>query len=112
MFQKKDAGEEMTRRIENTYLKIAQGMAEFHLKVLTISLANMDAARELTRELLAVTAPSEFIEVYTKHSHQNFKAMGHQIRELAEIAQKTAIESMGPFGSLVSGTFLGRPDLS
>jgi len=47
-------GEEATRRIENTYLKTAQGMAEFHLKVLVIAHANVDAVLDLTRELLAV----------------------------------------------------------
>ena len=106
------AGEEATRRIESTYLKMAQGMAEFHLKVLAIAHANMDLALDFSRELVGVTSPSEFIEVSTKYARRQFQAMIQQNRELAEIIQKAAIESMGPFGTMVAGTVLGRPDLS
>jgi len=106
------AGEEATRRIEYTHLKIAQGMAEFHLKVIAIAYANVDAALDFNRELLGVTSPSEFVELSTKHARRQFQAMSQQSRELVEIALKTAIESMGPLGSLVGGAVLGRPDLS
>jgi Phasin protein len=59
-----------------------------------------------------VTSPSEFIEVSTKHARHQFQAMSQQTRELAELAQKAAIESMGPFATGLGGVLLGRPDLS
>jgi phasin family protein len=71
----------------------------------------VDAAFECARELLGVTSPSEFMEVSTKHARQQFEAVRQQTKELAEIAQKTAIKSMGPF----TGGFaalLERPDPS
>jgi phasin len=105
-----EAGQQATRRIKDAYSSTAQGTIEFHRKVFAISQANVDAAFDCARALLGVTSPSEFMEVSTKHARQQFEAMRQQNRELAELAQKTAIESMGPF----TGGFaalLGRPDL-
>jgi phasin len=105
-----EAGRQATRRIKDAYSRTAQGTIEFHRKVFAISQANLDATFDCARALLGVTSPSEFMEVSTKHARQQFEAMRQQNRELAELAQKTAIESMGPF----TGGFaalLGRPDL-
>jgi phasin family protein len=108
------AGEQATRRIndavQDAYSRTAQGTMEFHQKVLAITHANVDATFECARALLGVTSPSEFMEVSTKHARQQFELMRQQNRELAELAQKRAIESMGP----LTGGFaalLGRPDL-
>jgi phasin len=106
------AGEEATRRIENTYARAAHGTIEFHQKLLTIAQANVDAAFDCARDLVGVTSPSEFIEVSTKHARHRFQAMSQQTRELAELAQKAAIESVGPFATGLGGVLLGRPDLS
>jgi phasin family protein len=109
------ASEEATRRMEDAvevaYSRNAQGAMEFHQKVLAITHANVDAAFECARALLGVTSPSEFMEVSTKHARQQVEAMRQQMRELAELAQKTAIDSMGPFTGGF-GALLGRPDLS
>jgi phasin len=106
------AGEEATRRIENTYSKAAHGGIEFQQKVLAITQANVDAAFDCARELAGVTSPSEFIEVPNKYARQQLQAMSQQTRELAELAQKAAIETMGPFATGLGGALLGRPDLS
>ncbi len=107
-------GEEAVHRIqaamEDVYSRTAQGI-ELYRKALAIAQANVDAAFDCARELAGVTSPSAFIEVYTKHARQQLQAMTQQTKELAELAQKTAIESMGP----ITGGFaalLGRPDLS
>jgi phasin len=105
------AGEEATRRIEDTYSRAAQGTIEFQQKVLAITHANVDAAFECARALLGVTSPTEFMEVSTKHARQRLQAMNQQTKELGELAQKTAIESMGPLASGF-GVLLGKPDLS
>jgi phasin family protein len=106
------AGEEATRRMEDIYSKVTQETIEFQQRLLATTHANVDAAFECARELLGVTSPSEFMEVSTKHARQQFEAVRQQTKELAEIAQKTAIESMGPFATGLGGTLLGRPDHS
>jgi hypothetical protein len=106
------AGEEATRRIENTSSGAARGTMEFHQKVLAVTQGNVDAAFDYARELLGVTSPSEFIEVSSKYAGQQFRAVSQQTRELAELAQKAAIGSMGPLASGLGGALLGRSDLS
>jgi hypothetical protein len=59
-----------------------------------------------------VRSPSEFIEVSTKYAGQQFRAMSQQNKELAELAQKAAIESMGPLASGLGDALLGGSDLS
>jgi hypothetical protein len=105
-------GEETTRRFGNTYLGAARATIEFHQKALAIAQANVDAAFDCARELVGVTSPSEFIEVSTKHTRQQLQVMTQQTRELAELAQRAAIESMEPFATGLGGVLLGRPDLS
>jgi phasin len=106
------AGEEATHRIENTYSRAAHGTIEFYQKALAIAQSNVDAAFDCARELVGVPSPSEFIEVSTKHARQQLQAMSQQAKELAELAQKAAIESMGPLATGLGGALLGRPDLS
>ena len=85
---------------------------EFHQRVLAVTQTNVDAAFDYARELVGVTSPSEFIEVSTKYAGQQLRAMSQQTRELAELAQKAAIGSMGPLASGLGGALLGRSDLS
>jgi hypothetical protein len=102
----------MEDAVEVAYSRTATATIEFHQKALAIAQASVDAAFECARELVGVTSPSEFIEVSNKHARQQLQAITRQSKELAELAQKAAIESMGPFGTMVGGALLGRPDLS
>jgi hypothetical protein len=98
--------------IEDVYSRTAQPSIDLYRKTLAIAQANVDAAFDCAREFADVTSPSQFVKVLTKHARQQFEMMNQQSKELTELVQKAAIESMGPFGSLVGGTLLGRPDRS
>jgi hypothetical protein len=52
------------------------------------------------------------MELSTKYTRQQIQAMNQQSREIAEIVQNMTIECMGPFGRLLGGVIIGRPDLS
>jgi hypothetical protein len=45
------AGEEATRRLEDTYSRVALGTIDFHRKVLEIAQTNVDAAFDCPRSL-------------------------------------------------------------
>jgi hypothetical protein len=85
---------------------------EFNQKLLAIAHANADAYFEWVRELVRVNSPSEFIAVSMKHSQQQFETFRQQTRELVGLAQKAAIENMGPLGTVIGNAVIGRPDLS
>ncbi len=101
------AGEEATRRIEDTYSRVAQGTIDFHRKVLEIAQANVDAAFNCAQELVGVTSPSQFFEVTTNHAHQQAQAMTEQNRELAALAQKAATDSIKPLAGGLTSAFHG-----
>jgi phasin len=101
------AGEEATRRIEDTYATTTQAAMDFHRKVLTIAQANVDAAFECAQQLVGVTSPSEFIEVTTSHARQQWQAMNEQTMELSTLARKAAADSIKPLTSGFAGAFPG-----
>jgi phasin len=101
------AGEEATRRIEDTYSRVAQGTIDFHRKVLEIAQANVDAAFDCAQELIGVTSPSQFFEVTTNHARQQAQAMTEQTRELAALAQKAATDSIKPLAGGLTSAFPG-----
>jgi hypothetical protein len=109
-------GEEVIRRMEDVaedaYSRATQETLELNQKLMAIAHANTDAFFEWARELVGVTSPWDFIAVSTKHAHERFQALGQQTRELAGLAQKAAIENMGPLGTIIGGALIGRPDLS
>jgi hypothetical protein len=98
--------------IEDTSVRATEETLELHRKLLAFAQTNADAYFEWLRELVWVNAPSEFIAISMKHSQQQFETFRQQTRELVGLAQKAAIENMGPLGTLLGGAFIGRPDLS
>ncbi len=98
-------GEQAANR---TYSIAAQGTVEFQQKVLAITKHNVDAAFDCTRELLAATSASEFIAIYTKYASRQFQNMIRQTKELTEVAQKAAIDSMGPDAIGLGSALLGN----
>ena len=99
------AGEQTTNR---TYSIVAQGTVEFQQKVLAITKDNVDAVFDCARELLAATSASEFIVIYTKYASRQFQNMIRQTKELTEVAQKAAIDSMGPDAIGLGSALLGN----
>jgi phasin family protein len=92
---------------EEAYSRVAQGTIDFHRKVLEIAQANVDAAFDCAQELVGVTSPSQFIEVATKHARQQVQSMTEQNRELAELAQKAATDSIKPLAGGLTSAFHG-----
>jgi Phasin protein len=73
-----------------------QGTIEFNKKAIEIAQANVNAAFDCAREMVDAKSPAEFMAIYTQHVSQQFQAITRQTRELAELAQKAAVDSTGP----------------
>jgi phasin len=100
-----EAGQETSRRLEDTYLRATQGSVEYQRKALAIAKAHFDAAFDYAQELVAVKSPSEFIEVSMNHARRQFETMSEQTKELASLAQKAATNSIEPLTNGVIGAF-------
>jgi phasin len=92
----KSSAEEMSDILEDTYTTAFKGLAEFNLKALEASRANINAAFDLARDLLAVKNVSEVVELQTSHARKQFETISSQAKELSTLAGKVATEASVP----------------
>jgi phasin len=101
----KAATEEAAHVFQQAYTVAAKGATDYNLKVFEIARFNTNAAFDFARELLAVKSLSEFVELSSTRSHQQFEAMTAQSKELAILAQKVSSESAEPLKTGIAGAF-------
>jgi len=108
-------GEEVIRRVEDAvedaYERTAEESVEFNRKLFEIAHANAIAYFELLHELVSVSSPSEFTAVSIKYWNKQLEIYRQQSKDLFSLAQKAAIENMGPLGSSIGNALIGRFDL-
>jgi len=86
----KAAAEEATDVLETTYSTATKGASDYGLKVI-------EAAR--------VNTLSEVIELSSAHARKQFEALTEQSKELSELAQKVATETVEPIKSGMNKAF-------
>ena len=101
----KAATEEAAHVFQQAYTVAAKGATDYNLKVFEIARFNTNAAFDYARELLGVKSLSEFVELSTARSRQQFETMTAQSKELATLAQRVSIEAAEPLKSGISGAF-------
>lgn len=92
----KEAAEEATDAIEDTYETARAGLVEINEKSLDAAKANSDAAYGFAKSLLAVKTFAEAIELQSTFLRQQFEAISAQAKEIQEVAGKVASESAKP----------------
>jgi len=101
----KAATEEAAHVFQQAYTVAAKGATDYNLKVFEIARFNTNAAFDYARELLGVKSLSEFVELSSARSRQQFETMTAQSKELATLAQRVSLEAAEPLKSGVSGAF-------
>jgi phasin len=92
----KQAAEEATDLVEDTYTTATKGANEFNLKALDSARTNINSAFDFAREILAVKNVSEAVELHTAYIRKQFDAIQSQTQALSGIAQKVATETTEP----------------
>ena len=92
----KEAAEEATDAIEDTYETARSGLLELNGKSLDAVKANSDAMYGFAKSLLAVKTFAEAIELQSTFVRQQFEAISAQAKELQEMAGKVASETSKP----------------
>jgi phasin len=67
--------------------------------------SNTTATLDFAQELLGVKSPSEAMELWTAHTRKQYEAFSAQAKELAELTQKVATETVEPIKSNASKLF-------
>ena len=92
----KDAAETHNGTMEAVFTCANKGASEYSAKVMEFMKANTTAALDFAQELLGVKSPSEAMELWTSHARKQFETLAAQAKELNELTQRVASETVEP----------------
>ena len=101
----KDVAESHNGTIEAVFTTASKGYSEYSAKLMEMMKANTTAALDFAQELISVKSPSEAIELWSSHARKQFEAFTAQSKELAELTQKVATETVEPIKANASKLF-------
>ena len=98
----KDAAETHNVTIEAVFTSASKGMSEYSAKMMEFMKANTTASLDFAQELFGVKSPSEALELWTSHTRKQFETLSAQAKELTELGQKVASETVEPIKTSAS----------
>jgi phasin len=98
----KDAAETHNGTMEAVFTTASKGASEYTAKLIEFLKANTTSTLDFTQELFGVKTPAEATELWTSHSRKSFETFSAQAKELAELAQKVATETVKPIKTSAS----------
>lgn len=101
----KDVAESNNSAIEAVFTSASKGASEYSAKLMEMMKANSTATLDFAQELLGIKSPSEAVELWTSHAKKQFEAITAQAKELAELTQKVAAETVEPIKANASKLF-------
>jgi phasin len=96
---------EATDLIKNSYSTAVKGTQEYNAKVIEFANDNTGATFAFAKKLSGVKLPSEFIELSTNRSREQFETLTEQTKELAALAQKVTLATAEPLKTGVTKAF-------
>ena len=101
----KDVAESNNSTIEAVFASASKGASEYSTKLMEMIKANANANLDSTQDLIGVKTPSDALELWTAHAKKQFEAFTAYSKELAEISQKVAAETVEPIKNNASKLF-------
>ena len=98
----KDVAETHNGTIEAVFTSASKGASEYSAKLLEFMQANTTATFDFAQELLGVKTPSAAMELWTSHARKQFETFTAQAKELTELGQKVATETVEPIKATAS----------
>src|SRR4029453_1201805 len=105
----KDVAETHNGTIEAVFTTLSKGASEYSAKLVEIMKANTTANLDFAQELLGAKSPSEAVELWTSHARKQYEAFTAQAKELAELGQKVATETVEPIKANASKLYKPGP---
>ena len=96
---------ETTTLMKDSYSAAVKGAQAYNTKFIEFARANTEAAFEFVQKLSSVKSPSEFFELSTIHSREQFETLGEQAKELTALAQKITLATAEPLKTGANKTF-------
>jgi phasin len=101
----KDVAESHNSTMEAVFSNASKGASEYSAKMMEIIKANTSASLDFAQELVGVKTPSEALELWTNHAKKQFEAFSGWSKELTELSQKVASETVEPIKANASKLF-------
>jgi phasin len=98
----KDAAETHNGTVEAVFTNASKGASEYSTKLMEFMKANTTSALDFAQELFGVKTPAAALELWTSHTRKTFETYAAQAKELAEIGQKIATETVEPIKASAS----------
>jgi phasin len=92
----KDAAETHNGTMEAVFTSASKGASAYQAKVMEFIKANTSTTLDFAQELLGAKSPSEALELWTTHTRKQFETFTAQAKELGELSQKVAAETVEP----------------
>ena len=101
----KDVAESNNSTMEAVFASAGKGASEYSAKLMEIIKANTTASLDFAQELVAVKTPSEAMELWTSHAKKQFESFSAWSKELTELSQKVATQTVEPIKANASKLF-------
>ena len=99
----KDAAETHNGTIEAVFTTASKGASEYSAKLLEFFKANTSSSLDFAQELFGVKTPAAAMELWTvAHQASSSRRFTAQAKELAELSQKVATETVEPIKASAS----------
>ena len=98
----KDAAESQNGAIEAMFTSASKGITEYTAKVMEFMKANTSSHLDFAQQLFGLKSPSEALELWTNHTRKQLETFQAQAKELAEIGQRVANETVEPIKASAS----------
>jgi phasin len=98
----KDAAESHNGTMEAVFTAASKGASAYSVKVMEFMKTNTTSALDFAQELLGVKSPAEAFELWTTHSRKQVETFAAQAKELGELTQKVASETVEPIKASAS----------
>lgn len=92
----KEAAETNNGAMEAAYTSATRGAGDFTAKVIEIAKTNTESAFDFAQALLGVKSLPDAFELVNSHARKQFETLTAQSKDLAEITQKVASETVEP----------------
>ena len=101
----KDVAESHNGTIEAVFAGASKGASAYSAKLMEIMKTNTSASLDFAQQLIGVKTPSEALELWTAHAKKQFEMFTTYSKELAELSQKVAAETIEPIKTSASKLF-------
>jgi phasin len=101
----KDAAETQNDAIEAALSSVSKGAGDYSAKLLDIVKTNTEASFDFAQSLVGAKTVPEALELWTSHARKGVETVTAQTKELVELSQKVATDSVEPIKASASKLF-------